>query len=98
MFNIIKKTEDTTTTFYLEGRLDTNTASQLDEALKEITGTTKFIMDFEKLNYISSAGLRVLLIARKKMNAPGEMKIVNVSETVMEILEVTGFVDILEID
>ena len=55
-------------------------------------------MDFEKLNYISSAGLRVLLIARKKMNAPGEMKIVNVSETVMEILEVTGFVDILEID
>lgn len=98
MFNVIKKTEESTTTFYLEGRLDTNTAPQLESALAEATDANKLVLDFEKMNYVSSAGLRVLLIAQKKMNALGGMKLVNVSEPIMEIFEVTGFVDILDIE
>ena len=98
MFNIIKKTEDNTTTLFLEGRLDTNTAPELEKALADMIDTNDLIMDFEKLAYVSSAGLRVLLIAQKKMNSLGGMKIVKVTEAVMEILEITGFADILDIE
>ena len=82
----------------LEGRLDTTTAPELEEELKTaLDGVTELSMDFEKLEYISSAGLRVLLSTQKIMNKQGEMKIANVNETVMDVFEVTGFSDILTI-
>lgn len=83
----------------LEGRLDTTTAPQLEEELKaNMAGITELVLDFGKLEYISSAGLRVLLAAQKVMNKQGKMIIRHVNETVMEIFEVTGFVDILSIE
>ena len=85
--------------FALEGRLDTVTAPELEAALKDsFEGTTSLILDFEKLEYISSAGLRVLLSAQKVMSKQGTMKIVNVNDIIMEIFEVTGFSDILTIE
>ena len=83
----------------LEGRLDTMTAPQLEAALKEaLPGVEALTFDLEKLDYISSAGLRVLLSAQKQMNKQGEMKVINAGETIMEIFEVTGFSDILTIE
>lgn len=83
----------------LEGRLDTTTAPQLEEELKaSLDGVTALTLDLAKLDYISSAGLRVLLSAQKTMQKQGGMKLVNVGETIMEIFEVTGFSDILTIE
>jgi anti-sigma B factor antagonist len=83
----------------LEGRLDTTTAPQLDDELKTaMEGISKLEFDFSKLEYISSAGLRVLLSAQKTMNKQGSMVIKNVNEEINEIFEVTGFVDILTIE
>lgn len=83
----------------LEGRLDTTTAPQLEAELKSIDDDiTKLTFDFGKLDYISSAGLRVLLAAQKVMNKQGSMVIRHVNETIMEIFEVTGFLDILCIE
>ena len=99
MLNINKTTEDKTLTVALEGRLDTTTAPQLESELKsELAGVEMLVMDFEKLEYISSAGLRVLLSAQKIMNKQGEMKVVHVSDVINEIFEVTGFSDILNIE
>ena len=99
MLNINKTTEDKTLTVTLEGRLDTTTAPQLESELKsELAGVTTLVMDFEKLEYISSAGLRVLLSAEKVMNKQGEMKVIHVSDVINEIFEVTGFSDILNIE
>ena len=99
MLNINRETLDGKTKITLEGRLDTTTAPELEEALKTaLDGTSELVMDFEKLEYISSAGLRVLLSAQKVMNKQGSMTLKNVSETVMEIFEVTGFSDSLTID
>ena len=99
MLNINRETLDGKTKVTLEGRLDTTTAPELEEALKTaLDGTSELVMDFEKLEYISSAGLRVLLSAQKVMNKQGSMTLKNVSETVMEIFEVTGFSDILTIE
>ena len=99
MLNINRETLDGKTKITLEGRLDTTTAPELEEALKTaLDGTSELVMDFEKLEYISSAGLRVLLSAQKVMNKQGSMTLKNVSETVMEIFEVTGFSDILTIE
>jgi anti-sigma B factor antagonist len=82
----------------LEGRLDTPTAPQLEEKINSaISDVTNLTFDFTKLEYISSAGLRVLLSAQKVMNKQGKMTISNVSEEIMEIFEVTGFSDILTI-
>ncbi len=82
----------------LEGRLDTMTAPLLEAELKRsIDGVTELTFDLEKLEYISSAGLRVLLMAQKVMNRQGEMAVRNVKETIMEIFEVTGFTEILSI-
>ena len=82
----------------LEGRLDTTTAPQLEAELKQsVSGVTELTLDFAKLEYLSSAGLRVLLSAQKVMNRQGSMVIRNVNETIMEIFEVTGFADILTI-
>ena len=83
----------------VEGRLDTTTAPQLEAELKQsIGGVEKLVFDFEALEYLSSAGLRVLLAAQKVMNKQGEMVIKNVNETIAEIFEVTGFTDILTIE
>lgn len=99
MLTINKSFADTELTVALEGRLDTTTAPELEQSLQEsISDVSELVMDFEKLEYISSAGLRVLLSAQKIMNRQGSMKVVHVNETIMEILEVTGFVDILTIE
>ena len=99
MLTINKSFADTKLTVALEGRLDTTTAPELEQSLQEsIPDASELVMDFEKLEYISSAGLRVLLSAQKIMNRQGSMKVVHVNETIMEILEVTGFVDILTIE
>ena len=99
MLNINNNREDARLTITLEGRLDTTTAPDLEKNLQEsIQGVEELVMDFEKLDYISSAGLRVLLAAQKIMNKLGSMKLCHVNESIMEILEVTGFVDILTIE
>lgn len=86
-------------TIVLEGRLDTTTAPELEAELKQsLSGITELIMDFEKLDYISSAGLRVLLSAQKTMTKQGSMKIIHANEMIMEVFEVTGFIDILTIE
>lgn len=85
-------------TLALEGRLDTTTAPQLDAEIKNsLKGITQLTIDMEKLVYLSSAGLRVILAAQKKMNRQGKMFIRNVCDTIMEVFEVTGFTDILNI-
>lgn len=83
----------------LEGRLDTVTAPDLESALKEsMDGAETLTFDFSKLDYISSAGLRVLLSAHKAMSTKGGMKVIHVNEIVAEVFEVTGFTDILTIE
>jgi len=95
---IIKTVNGTELTLALEGRLDTVTAPELEKELKEsLDGAESLILDFSKLDYISSAGLRVLLSAHKMMVGKGGMKITNVNEIVAEVFEVTGFADILDI-
>ena len=99
MLNIVKNAENNAVCIALEGRLDTTTAPQLEEELKaSLENAQALVLDFEKLEYISSAGLRVLLSAQKTMAKRGEMKLTHVNETVMEIFEVTGFADILTIE
>ena len=86
-------------TLAITGRLDTSTAPELEKELKEtLEGVEKLVLDFAALDYLSSAGLRVLLGAQKVMNKQGEMVIRNVNETINEIFEVTGFIDILTIE
>ena len=83
----------------LEGRLDTTTAPTLEAEVKaSLDGVSHLVFDMEKLDYVSSAGLRVLLSAQKAMAKKGDMKLINVNEIVMEIFEVTGFSDILTIE
>ena len=89
----------TTLEIALEGRLDTMTAPELEAELqKDMDGAESLVMDFSKLDYISSAGLRVLLSAHKAMSSKGGMKVTNVNEMVMEVFDVTGFADILTIE
>ena len=86
-------------TVVLTGRLDTTTAPQLEAELKaNMAGVEKLVLDFAGLDYLSSAGLRVLLAAQKIMNKQGSMVVKNVNETITEIFEVTGFCDILTIE
>ena len=99
MLNIEKKTNASELTIALTGRLDTTTAPELESEIKQsLTGVTVLNIDMEALEYISSAGLRVLLSAQKIMNKQGEMKVIHANETVMEVFEVTGFADILTIE
>ena len=96
--NIEQKKDGNALTLVLEGRLDTMTAPQLDAVLKEaLPGVEALTFDLGKLDYISSAGLRVLLSAQKAMNQQGAMKVIHANEMIMEIFEVTGFADILDI-
>ncbi len=99
MLEINRKTDGQTMTVTLEGRLDTTTAPQLETEMKEnLNGVQELILDFEKLEYISSAGLRVLLSTQKTMAKQGSMKLIHVSDVISEIFEVTGFADILTIE
>lgn len=83
----------------VKGRLDTVTAPELEKEIKEnIEGIENLVLDFKALDYISSAGLRVILSAQKIMNKQGEMIVKNVNETITEIFEITGFCDILTIE
>ncbi len=96
----IEKTQNgTQLTMTLSGRLDTTTAPVLETQLKEaIDGVENLVLDFAALEYLSSAGLRVLLSAQKIMNKQGSMVVRNVNETIAEIFEVTGFCDVLTIE
>ena len=96
---INKQQNGSVLTIAVQGRLDTTTAPDLEKEIKTgLDGVTELIMDFEKLDYISSAGLRVLLSAQKAMSKQGSMKVIHVSDLVMEVFEVTGFNDILTIE
>ncbi len=96
----INKTKDgSTLTVALEGRLDTTTAPQLEGELRTaVDGVAELVFDMKKLEYISSAGLRVLLAAQKVMNKQGSMVVRNANSDLMDIFEVTGFVDLLTIE
>ena len=97
--NFTKSLNGNQLTIALEGRLDTVTAPELDADLKtSLEGVDSLIMDLTELAYISSAGLRVLLSAHKAMSGKGGMKVVHANEIVREVLEVTGFADILNIE
>ena len=99
MLNINKALDGDKLNVALEGRLDTTTAPQLEGELKaSLNGVKEVVMDFSKLEYISSAGLRVLLSAQKIMNKQGSMKLTHVNDTIQEIFEVTGFSDILTVE
>lgn len=96
---INKKENGSAVTVEVIGRLDTTTAPELEGELSRLQDADEVIFDFTKLEYISSAGLRVLLAEQKAMNAKnGTMKLTNVNDTVMEVFEITGFVDILTIE
>lgn len=96
---ITKNAEGTKLTLVVEGRLDTTTAPDLETAIKEsIADVTELVMDFANLEYISSAGLRVLLSAQKTMNKQGSMVVKNVNDDINEIFDVTGFSDLLTIE
>ena len=96
----INKTQtDSSLTIALEGRLDTSTSPDLEKELQAcLDGITELILDFDKLQYISSAGLRVILSAQKQMNKQGTMVIRHVNDTIQEVFEITGFTDILTIE
>ena len=97
--NIEKECRENLAVLKVSGRLDTTTAPSLETAVCEIVGTCDaLVLDFAGLEYISSAGLRVILKAQKSMSAKGDMKLLHVNETIMEIFEITGFSDILTIE
>ena len=96
---ITKSKENSALTLALNGRLDTNTAPELETELKaSLNGIETLVIDMEELAYLSSAGLRVILAAQKQMNKQGRMIILKVNDMVMEVFEVTGFTDILTIE
>lgn len=96
---LFKEQNGTSLKYRLQGRLDTTTAPQLEAELKSsIDGVTELSFDFSELEYVSSAGLRVLLSAQKVMNRQGGMVVRHVNEVIMEVFEVTGFCDILTIE
>jgi len=99
MLSITKKQDGTALTIALEGRLDTTTAPELEQEMNtSLNGVTELTFDMTKLEYISSAGLRVLLTANKTMIKQGQMKITHVTDIVQEVFEVTGFSNILTIE
>lgn len=94
--NIETTSKDGTVTIALNGRLDSSTFSQLDDALEScLKDANELVIDMKSLEYISSAGLRVILKARKAMKPKGKMKLINVNDSVMEVFDITGFSEIL---
>ena len=99
MMTVQKTLTDTVLNLQIKGRIDTTTAPQLETEIKDnITGITELKLDFAEVDYISSAGLRVILSVQKIMNKQGKMTISHVSANVMEVFEITGFTDILTIE
>lgn len=99
MLKITSKVEGEKASISLEGKLDTNSAHDFNDEVMPILDTVKkLVLDFENLEYISSAGLRVLLVVIKKMNEAGSMKVIHVNENVMDILDMTGISDDLVIE
>lgn len=99
MMEIRKQIDGEKMTLEVEGRMDTVTAPQLEEVISnELSDVKELVLDFGKLEYLSSAGLRVILSAQKLMAKQGSMKICHVNNTIMEIFEITGFADILTIE
>lgn len=94
--NMKKKKDGNTLTVFISGRIDTATSPEVDEFInKNLDGAESLILDFKDVNYVSSAGLRVLLSLHKKMMPKGGMKLINVNESVNDVFEVTGFDEIL---
>ena len=99
IMTIEKKIENGNVTIKVSGRLDTTTAPELDKVLdSSLEGTKELVFDMTNLEYISSAGLRVILKAQKAMNAQGSMKLTGVNDSIMEVFDITGFLDILTIE
>lgn len=99
IMKITKKQEGSVLEIKLEGRLDTMTSPQFEaEVVKSISGVTELVLDFSGLEYLSSAGLMVLLGAQKTMNKQGKMVVKHVNDTIMEVFDITGFSDILTIE
>lgn len=99
MLTVNKNQKDTNLTLEIIGRVDTTTAPQLEAVMEQsLDGVTDLVLDLSGLEYMSSAGLRVLLMVQKKMNVQGSMKLINVNDDIMEIFEITGFADILTIE
>ena len=99
MLNIVKKQEGDTLTVKLDGRLDTNTAPEFQTELEpQLSGISKLELDFEKLDYLSSAGLRVLLTFEQELEEQGKtMEVTHVNDIIHDVFDVTGFLDILTI-
>lgn len=96
---IVKKAEGDSLFIFVKGRMDTVTAPQLEkEAMQSVADCKMLVLDFKELEYVSSAGLRVILMLQKVMSKQGSMKVVNVNEEVYDVLEITGFADILTIE
>ena len=96
---IEKKINNDSATLIVSGRLDTQTAPELDNELGSVlSGLKELTFDFANLEYVSSAGLRVILKAQKAMNAQGSMKLTGVNDSIMEVFDITGFLDILTIE
>ena len=94
---ITKNIDGKTATLFVEGRVDTNTSEEFENEILQLENLSKLIVDFEKVDYISSAGLRVLLNAHKKFAAKEGLTVKNVCSQVMEIFDITGFKDVLDI-
>ena len=96
---IDKSVNGSKTQLKISGRLDTSTAPELETTINNcLSGVEDLVMDFEGLEYVSSAGLRVILKAQKIMTNQGSMKIINVNDTIMEVFDITGFADVLTIE
>ena len=96
---IEKNANGAVVTLKIIGRLDTSTAPALEAAIDDcIAGVQELVLDCSALEYVSSAGLRVILKAQKQMNVQGDMKLTGVNETVMEVFDITGFADVLNIE
>ena len=96
---IEKKINQDSVTLIVSGRLDTQTAPELEKELDSVlSGLKELTFDFANLEYVSSAGLRVILKAQKAMNAQGSMKLIGVNDSIMEVFDITGFLDILTIE
>ena len=96
---IEKTITNASTSLKIIGRLDTSTAPELEASIDGyVAGINELVLDCSELEYVSSAGLRVILKAQKLMNAQGNMKLIHVNETIMEVFDITGFADILTIE
>ncbi len=97
--NVEKKLNGEELTLIVSGRLDTQTAPELEKELNDVlSGVKELVFDFSNLEYISSAGLRIILKAQVAMNKQGSMKITGANDNIMEVFDITGFLDILTIE